>query len=62
MEENPGVLDQCYSNVTKAVSVFRNSNVLLESRLRELNRIAVYVGGVGDWDFEWVTKMDDISI
>ena len=31
-------------------------------RLREFNRIAVDVGGVGDLDFECVTKMDDISI
>ena len=34
----------------------------LETRLREFNRIAVDVGGVGDLDFERVTKMDDISI
>ena len=53
IEENPGVLDQCYSN---------NNFVLLETRLREFNRIAVDVGGVGDLDFECVTKMDDISI
>ena len=32
----------------------------LETRLREFNRIAVDVGGVGDLDFERVTKMDDI--
>ena len=65
IEENPGVLDQCYRNnnfVTNAVLGFRNLNVLLETRLREFNRIAVDVGGVGDWDFECVTKMDDISI
>ena len=33
IEENPGVLDQCYSNnnfVTNAVLGVRNSNVLLE--------------------------------
>ena len=36
--------------------------VLLETRLREFNSIAVDVGGVGDLDFECVTKMDDISI
>ena len=44
IEENPGVLDQCYSNnnfVTNAVLGVRNSNVLLETRLREFNRIAV---------------------
>ena len=53
------VLDQCYSNnnfVTNAVSGVRNSNVLLETRLREFNRIAVDVGGVGDWDFVCVKK------
>ena len=63
IEENPGVLDQCYSNnnfVTAAVLGVRNY-VLLETRLREFNRIAV-VGGIGDLDFECVTKMDDISI
>ena len=65
IEKNPGVLDQCYSNnnfVTNAVLGVRNSNVLLETRLREFNRIAVDVGGVGDCDFECVRKMDDISI
>ena len=36
--------------------------VLLETRLREFNRNAVDVGGVGDLDFGCVTKMDDISI
>ena len=49
IEENPGVLDQCYSN---------NNFVTAETRLREFNRIAVDVGGVGDLDFECVTKMD----
>ena len=49
--ENPGVLDHCYRNY-----------VLLETRLREFNRNAVDVGGVGDLDFGCVTKMDDISI
>ena len=61
---NLGVLDQCYSNnnfVTTAVLGVRNY-VLLETRLREFNGIAVDVGGVGDLDFECVTKMDDISI
>ena len=65
IEENRGVLDQCYSNnnfVTNAVLGVRNSNLLLETRLREFNRIAVDVGGVGDGDFKCVTKMDDISI
>ena len=65
IEENPGVLDRCDSNnnfVTNVVLSFRNSKVLLETRLREFNRIAVDVGGVGDWDFECVTKTDDISI
>ena len=41
-EENPGVLDQCYSNnnfVTNPVLGVRNSGVLLETRLREFNRI-----------------------
>ena len=55
IEENPGVLDQCYSNnnfVTAAVLA------VLETRLREFNRIAVDVGDVGDLDFECVTKMD----
>ena len=54
IEENPGVLDQCYSNknfVTNAVLGVRNSNVLLETRLREFNRIAVDVGGGGDCFF-----------
>ena len=64
IEENPGVLDQCYSNnnfVTAAVLGVTNY-VLLGTRLYEFNRIAVDVGGVGDLDFECVTKMDDISI
>ena len=64
IEENPAVLDQCYSNnnfVTTAVLGVRNY-VLLETRLREFNRTAVDVGGVGDLDFECVTKMDDILI
>ena len=64
IEENPGVLDQCYSNnnfVTNAVLGIRNSNVLLETRLREFNRIAVDVGGIRDWDFKCVTKLDDIQ-
>ena len=54
IEENPRVLDQCYSNnnfVTDAVLSVRNSNVLLETRLREFNRIAVDVGGGGDCFF-----------
>ena len=62
IEENPGVLDQSNSNnnfVTTAVLGVRNY-VLLETRLREFNRIAVDVGG--DLDFECITKMDDISI
>ena len=49
IEENPGVLDQCQSNnsfVTNAVL-----GVLLETRLREFNRIAVDVGGGGDFIF-----------
>ena len=40
IEENPGVLDQCYSNnnfVTTAVLGVRNY-VFLETRLREFNR------------------------
>ena len=44
IEENPGVLDQCYSNsnyVTTAVLGVRNY-VFLETRLREFNRIAVW--------------------
>ena len=63
IEQNPGVLDQCYSNnnfATTAVLGVKNY-VLLETRLCEFNRIAVDVGGVGDLDFECVTKMDDIS-
>ena len=54
IEENPGVLDHCYSNnnfVTSAVLGVRNSNVLLETRLREFNRIALDVGGGGDFFF-----------
>ena len=50
IEENPGVLDQCYSNnnfVTNAVLGVRNSNVCLETRLREFNTIAVDVEGGG---------------
>ena len=64
IEENPGVLDQCHGNnnfVTTAVLGVRNY-VLLETRLREFNRTAVDVGGVGDLDFKCVAKMDDISI
>ena len=64
IEENPGVLDQCYSNnnfVTTDVLGVRNY-VLLETRLCEFNRIAVDVRGVADLDFECVTKMDDISV
>ena len=60
-EENPEVLDQCYSNnnfVTTTVLGVRNY-VLLETRLREFNRIAV---DVGDLALECVTKMDNISI
>ena len=43
-EENPGVLDQCYSNnnfVINFVLGVRNY-VLLETRLREFNRIALF--------------------
>ena len=61
IEENPGVLDQCYSNnnfVAAAVLGVRNY-LLLETRLREFNRTAVDVGGVEDLDFECVTKMDE---
>ena len=50
IEENSGVLDEFYSNnnsVTNAVLGVRNSGVLLETRLREFNRIAVDVGGGG---------------
>ena len=50
IEENPGVLDQCYSNnnfVTTAVLGVRNY-VLLETRLREFNRTAVDVGLVSE--------------
>ena len=35
---------------------------MINFTLREFNRTAVDVGGVGDLDFEYVTKMDDISI
>ena len=54
IEENAEVLDQCYSNnnlLTNAVLSVRNSNVLLETRLREFNTIPVDVGGDGDWFF-----------
>ena len=64
IEENTGVLDQCYSNnnfVTTAVLGVRNY-VLLETTLREFNRSAVDVIVVGDLDFECVTKMGDTSI
>ena len=64
IEENQGILDQYYSNdnfVTTAVLGVRNY-VLLATRLREFNTIAVAVGGVEDLDFECVTKIDDISI
>ena len=54
IEENSGVLDQCNTNnyfITNAVLRITNSNVLLENmletRLREFNRIAVDVGGAG---------------
>ena len=43
IEENPGVLDQCYNNNNFVTAVVR---------------IAVDVGGVGDLDFECVTKID----
>ena len=54
IEENLGVLDQCYSNnnfVTNAVLDVRNSGVLLGTRLREFNRIADDVGGGSDCFF-----------
>ena len=58
-----GVLDQCYSNnnfVYKPLFLGVKENyVLLETRLREFNRIAVDVGSVGDLDFECVTKISD---
>ena len=54
IEENPGVLDQCYSNNNFVLGV--RNYVLLETRLREFNRAAVDVGRVGDLDFECVTK------
>ena len=60
IEENPGVLDQCYCNnnfVTNAVLGFRNSNVLLETRLREFKRIAVDVRGGGDCFFRTVSSV-----
>ena len=58
IEENPGVLDQCYCNnilVTTAVLGVRNSGVLLETMLREFSRIAVDVGGGGDRFFRAVS-------
>ena len=45
---------RCYSNnnfVTNAVLGVKNSGVLLETRLREFNRIAVDVGGGSDCCF-----------
>ena len=61
IKENAEVLDQCYSNnnfLTNAVLGVRNSNVLLETRFREYNRIAVDVGGDGDCFFSCcVTSM-----
>ena len=42
IEENPGVLDQCYSDnnfVTNAVLGVRNLGAFLETRLRKFNRI-----------------------
>ena len=45
IEENPGVLDQCYSNnnfVTTAVLGVRNY-VLSETRLSDLNRTVLLV-------------------
>ena len=54
IEENLGVLDQYNSNnnfVRNPVLRVTNSNVLLETRLREFNRIAVDVGGGGDCFF-----------
>ena len=51
IEENPGVLDQCYSNNNFVTTAVLGVNyVLLETSLREFNRIAVNVGGVGDLD------------
>ena len=60
IEENPGVLDQCYSNNNFVTAAVLGVYVLLETRLREFNRIAVDVGCVGDLDFECVTKMDGL--
>ena len=57
-EENPGILDQCYSNnkfVTNTVLGVRNSGVLLETRLNEFKRIVVDVGGGGDCFFRAVS-------
>ena len=51
IEENPGVLDQCYSNnnfATTAVLDVRNY-VLLETRLREFNGTAVVVEVSETW-------------
>ena len=58
IEENLGVLDQYNSNnnfVRNPVLRVTNSNVLLETRLREFNRIAVDVGGGGDCFFRAVS-------
>ena len=45
IEENPGALDQCYTNknfVANDVLGVRNSSVLLDARLCELNSVELF--------------------
>ena len=50
VEENPGSSNQCSTNTQLATqgALAFNSIPLLETRLSELNRIALDVGGGGD--------------
>ena len=53
VEENPGSSNQCSTNTQLATqgALAFNSIPLLETRLSELNRIALDVGGGGDCFF-----------
>ena len=57
VEENPGPSNQCSKNTQLATqgTSASNSIPLLETRLSELNRIALDVGGGGDCFFQAVT-------
>ena len=57
VEENPGPSNQCSTNTQLATqgASASNSIPLLETRLSELNRIALDVGGGGDCFFRAVS-------